>query len=286
MILLSKKIEDIRFFIPLYISKNGMLILNPIIYKKGMKLKMRNKRCPFCPMMFDDKHKFCHHISNVHNDQVPDDAEPLEFAYSLLVNKPIGRVCTVCRKNKVNFNQSSLKYDRLCDNPKCKEEYVKLVKGRMKDKYGKEHLLDTAEQQRKMIYNHPLAKDYKWDDEHTFRVIGSYEYNFLDYLKSIGWSPNDIIAPSPHDYYYTWKDGTKHLYIPDFYIPSLSLEVEIKESDNHHPRMEHSREIEYLKDAMMAKNAKQTAINYIKIVDKDYNDFFRDYVKSDNNQPE
>ena len=247
---------------------------------------MRNKRCPFCDLVFDDKQKFCHHVANVHNDQVPEDIEPLEFAYNLLVNKEPGRLCIMCKKNHVNFNPSTLKYERFCDNPQCKEEYVKLVKGRMVNKYGKEHLLNDPEMQRKMIHNHPLAKDFVWDDKHTFRVIGSYEYDFLNKLKSLGWSPNDVIAPSPNNYPYKWKDGTDHLYIPDFYIPSLTLEVEIKESDNTHPRMEHEREMEYIKDNMMKRMNKKTGVNYIKIVDKNYDDFMNDYVKSDNNQPE
>ena len=247
---------------------------------------MRNKRCPFCSMIFDDKQKFCNHVANIHNDQCPEDIEPLEFAYNLLVGREPGRLCIMCKKNKVNFNQSTLKYERFCDNPQCKEEYVKLVKGRMVNKYGKEHLLNDADMQRKMIYNHPLAKDFIWDDKHKFRVIGSYEYDFLNTLKSLGWSPNDVIAPSPNNYPYKWKDGSEHLYIPDFYIPSLSLEVEIKESDNTHPRMEHEREMEYIKDAMMKRIGKSKSINYIKIVDKKYDDFINDYVKSDNNQPE
>lgn len=247
---------------------------------------MRNKRCLFCSMIFDDKQKYCHHVAKIHNDQVPDDAEPLEYAYSLMVGKPVGRTCIMCHKNPVNFNQSTLKYERFCDNPECKDAYVKLVKGRMVNKYGKEHLLNEAEMQRKMIYNHPLAKDFVWDDDHTFRVIGTYEYDFLNTLKELGWSPNDVIAPSPNDYWYKWHDGTTHLYIPDFYIPSLSLEVEIKESDNTHPRMEHSRDIEHLKDQMMMKRMKKSAMNYIKIVDKNYTDFLNDYVKSDQNQPE
>ena len=137
-----------------------------------------------------------------------------------------------------------------------------------------------------MIYNHPLAKDFIWDDQHKFRVIGSYEYDFLNKLKSLGWSPNDVISPSPNTYPYRWKDGTEHFYIPDFYIPSLSLEVEIKESDNTYPRMEHEREMEYIKDNMMKRMNKSTGVNYIKIVDKNYDDFMGDYVKSDNNQPE
>lgn len=247
---------------------------------------MRNKHCPFCSLVFDEKHKFCHHIANMHNSQVPEDMEPLEFAYGLLVNKTPGRLCIMCKKNNVNFNPSTLKYERFCNDPKCKEEYVRIVKGRMMNKYGKEHLLNDPEMQRKMIKNHPLAKDFVWDEDHVFRVIGTYEYDFLNKLKSLGWSPNDVIAPSPHDYMYKWKDGSSHLYIPDFYIPSLSLEVEIKESDNTHPRMEHEREMEYIKDNMMKRLNKETGINYIKIVDKNYDQFMEDYVKSDNNQPE
>lgn len=247
---------------------------------------MRNVRCPFCERSFDDKQKFCHHIAKTHNDQVPDDAEPLEYAYSLMVGKPMGRLCIMCRKNPVNFNQSTLKYERFCSDPKCKDEYVKQVKGRMVNKYGQEHLLNDADMQRKMILNHKLAKDFVWDDEHTFRVIGSYEYDFLRYLKELGWSPNDVICPSPNNYWYKWADGSTHLYIPDFYIPSLSLEVEIKESDNTHPRMEHERDMEYRKDRMMARTSNQTKRHYLKIVDKKYDEFMDDYVKSDTNQPE
>lgn len=247
---------------------------------------MRNTSCPFCPKIFNDKHKFCHHIASKHNEQVPEDAEPLEFAYSLLVHKPIGRLCVMCKKNPVKFNSETLKYARLCDNPECKEAYVKLMKDRMVKVYGQEHLLNDADMQRKMIYNHPNARDFIWDESHKFRIIGTYEEDFLRMLRSIGWSPNDVIAPSPNNYWYKWKDGTLHLYIPDFYIPSLALEVEIKESDNKHPRMEHSREIEYLKDARMHAEEKKTNIHYIKIVDKNYTDFMQDYVKSDMNHPD
>lgn len=247
---------------------------------------MRNTRCPFCSKLFDDKHKYCHHIASKHNDQIPEDQEPLEFAYSLLVHKPTGRRCVICQQNPVQFNQQTLKYARICDNPACKESYVKLMKARMVKVHGQEHLLNDADMQRKMILNHKNARDFIWDDKHKFRIIGTYEEDFLRKLRSIGWSPNDVIAPSPNNYWYKWKDGTIHLYIPDFFIPSLSLEVEIKESDNKHPRMEHEREMEALKDKRMRDEERKTSIHYIKIVDKNYEEFMRDYVKSDTNQPE
>lgn len=248
---------------------------------------MRNTKCPFCEKIFNDKHKYCKHIAMIHNDQIPEQYEPLEYAYSLLVHKDPGRLCVICRKNPVHFNQETLKYERFCGDPKCKEEYAyNIAKRRMVNKYGSEHLLDDADTQRKMIHNHPNATDFKWDDKHVFRVIGSYEIDFLKKLQELDWSPADIIAPSPNNYYYRWKDGSIHLYIPDFYIPSLCLEVEIKEGTNQHPRMEHAREMEHLKDAYMAVDSRKNGIHYIKIVDKNYDEFMRDYVKSDTNAPE
>lgn len=246
---------------------------------------MRNTRCFFCTSIFNDKHKYCHHVAMKHNDQIPEEYEPLEYAYSLLVHKPVGRLCTECRKNSVHFNQETLKYERLCSR-ECEERYITKMKSRMVRVYNKEHLLNDPDMQRKMLFNHANAQDYKWDDTKTFRVIGSYEVDFLDELKSLDWSPNDIICPSPNNYWYKWKDGTTHLYIPDFFIPSLSLEVEIKESNNTHPRMEHNREIEYLKDNRMSLETKRSNINYIKIVDKSYDEFIKTYVKSDTNKPD
>lgn len=250
-------------------------------------ITLKRRQCPYCNNVYVDKQSFCHHIINKHNDQIPEECEDgLEFAYAKLVNKPIGRLCTQCRTKPVHFNNETLKYERLCNDPKCKEDYVHMMKSRMMHVYGKEHLLNDADMQRKMMINHADAKDYVWDDQHKFRVIGTYETDFLDHLKKMDWSPNDIIAPSPNNYWYKWDDGTTHLYIPDFYIPSLSLEVEIKQGGYNDSFMIHNRQIEHKKDLRMQKEAAQSGINYIKILDKKYDEFDDEYVKSDNNQPE
>ena len=39
---------------------------------------------------------------------------------------------------------------------------------------------------------------------------------------------DDVMTPSPHTYYYEYG-GEKKFYIPDVYIPSLNLEIEIKQ---------------------------------------------------------
>ena len=50
--------------------------------------------------------------------------------------------------------------------------------------------------------------------------------------------------------------------------------------------MEHSREIEFLKDKRMRAETNTNGINYIKIVDKKYDEFIENYVKSESNKPE
>ena len=131
---------------------------------------MRNTRCYFCSMIFNDKQKYCNHIAMKHNDQIPDECDPLEFAYSLLVNKPIGRLCTECHKHYVHFNTESLKYERICDDPACKESYTRMMKERMMKVYGKEHMLNDADMQRKMIYNHANAHDYSWNEKYKLKT--------------------------------------------------------------------------------------------------------------------
>ena len=247
---------------------------------------MRNRMCPFCSYVINDKQKYCNHIATLHNDQIPYDCEPLEYAYSMMVNKPTGRLCTECHMNNVHFNQEALKYERLCDDPKCRESYVAKVKGRMRNKYGKEHLLDDPNVQRDMVDKHPNSKDLVWDAKHVFRTVSSYEEDFLIKLKSLDWSPDDILLPSPHTIYYKWKDGSPHFYIPDVEIISLNLIVEIKQGSFNSSYMEHNREIEQLKDNAARVYCKNNGMHYIKILDKNYEEFMSEYVKSDLNQPE
>jgi len=81
----------------------------------------------------------------------------------------------------------------------------------------------------------------------------------------------------------------KKFYIPDFFIPSLDLEIEIKDGgDNpnmHHKIQKIDKEKEKLKDEVMMS---QNTFNYIKIVNKNYEPFFEFLFKmkerlSDNN---
>ena len=87
---------------------------------------------------------------------------------------------------------------------------------------------------------------------------------------------SDVMAPSPHTYYYTYE-GEKHFYIPDFFIPSLNLEIEIKDggdNPNNHQKIQAVDKVkERLKDNVMKSNSNN--FNYLKIVNKENKKFFK-----------
>ena len=111
------------------------------------------------------------------------------------------------------------------------------------------------------------------DKIHETQYTGTYELSFLEFLDSVmNFDPEDLIAPSPHTYYYEYE-GEKHFYIPDFFIPSLNLEIEIKEGTNMHPKnLAVDKVKERLKDEVMRTNS--SSFNYLKIVEKNNIKFF------------
>ena len=84
------------------------------------------------------------------------------------------------------------------------------------------------------------------------------------------------MAPSPHTYYYMYENK-KHFYIPDFYIPSLNLEIEIKDggdNPNTHGKIQAVDKVkERLKDEVMSSN--RNTFNYLKIVNKENEKFLK-----------
>jgi hypothetical protein len=145
----------------------------------------------------------------------------------------------------------------------------------MKNKYGKECLLDDPEQQKKMLENRKISGKYKWTDGKSLTpYTGSYEREFLEFLDYVmNMNPSDVFGPAPQIFHYTFE-GKDHFYIPDFYISSLNLIIEIKDGgdnpNNHHKIQEVDKKKEAIKDKIMAE---QKEFNYLKVVDKDYSIF-------------
>jgi hypothetical protein len=234
---------------------------------------MKVIKCPFCDRRFDDQTQFSEHLEKKHNDEIPKDMEPYQYYVYLKTGKDHG-TCVMCKKD-TKWNPKTMKYHRFCENPTCREKYIEMFRTRMIGKYGKVTLLNDPEQQKKMLANRKISGEYVWSDHiHKTPYTGSYEKEFLKFLDLImDFPPSDVIAPSPHTYYYEYE-GTKHFYIPDFFIPSLDLEIEIKDGgdnpNNHHKIQDVDKVKERLKDEVMQKNG---ALSYLKIENKDHKKF-------------
>lgn len=240
--------------------------------------KVKYYRCPECNKIYNSLKPWETHMTNCHPELIPEGWTPARYFYFLQTKKDRGH-CIIC-KEETEWLESRMKYARFCNNPACKEQYREQFKSRMIGKYGKVELLSDPEQQRKMLLAKKNSGYYELSDGSKIEYVSSYEKHFLmmmDHLFRI--HGNDIMGPSPHTYYYNYvnpedkeNEGRK-FYIADYYIPSMNLEVEIKQNTSTHPKILRVDKVkEKCKDEMM-KTIK--SVNYIKIVDKNYEDFFK-----------
>lgn len=233
--------------------------------------------CPVCKKKFNSLNGWGNHMDTLHPKERPKGYSTSRFFYFIKTGRTHG-LCRTC-KGKTTWNEHSMKYNQYCDNPKCKEIYSKMAKERMLKVHGKIHLLNDPEQQKKMLSHRHISGIYKYNDGTEFGFVGSYEFNFIKMLDTIDWPSCDIISPSPHVYFYKYEnkidpnnEGEK-FYIPDFYIPTLNLEIEIKQQTSTNQKFnEINRVKEKLKDEIMNKNKD---VNYIKINDNDFSTFYK-----------
>lgn len=240
--------------------------------------------CKLCDSYFKDMDAFVAHLEKKHYEMIPPEMSAWQFAYNMKTGKQHGS-CIICKK-PTTFNEVTHKYNRFCLDEKCKQEYIEMFRKRMIGKYGKVHLLNEPTQQKVMLSKRKISGTYTWSDRHHTSVYtGSYEKEFLQFLDLImNFNPEDVITPSPHTYYYKHLD-TDRFYYPDVFIPSLNLEIEIKDGgDNpnmHSHRQGVDAEKEKLKDAIFISN--KSSFNYLKIVNKDHTQFFK-YLEEVKNQ--
>jgi hypothetical protein len=180
------------------------------------------------------------------------------------------------------FNVTTGRYERFADE-RAREAYREMFKRRMKQKYGKVHLLDEPEQQKKMLSNRSISGEYKWEDGTTTPYTGSYERKFLEYLDVyLDWdNPGDVMGPAPMTFPYIDAEGNQRFHIPDFYITSLNLIVNIKASDNTHYRL---RDID--DERAQDEAVKKSNFNYLKMYDNNFDKFLEIIEMIKNQQPQ
>jgi hypothetical protein len=244
------------------------------IVTEDTKLRVPNKviKCPVCRKPFTSKEALENHVLTVHPDLLPDGMGPAQFIFNIRNKKDHG-TCTVCRINKTEWDPDANRYNRFC-SPECRNKYILEAKKRMMDVYGKTHLLDSMEHQKKMLEGRRISGTYTFESDNTkIPYTGTYELDFLRFCdQTFGFGGKDIIS-CPHTFEYTLSDGSRHGYMPDFFLPNFGLIVEIKDggdNPNKNPQMQLTRDKVEAKDEVM-KNQKE--FSYIRITNKEYSSF-------------
>lgn len=229
-------------------------------------------KCPLCEKIYVQKKSLYDHIEITHPEQLVNiSPAQIYFNYKNHYKLDKGNGKCIIDGKPTKFNEQTERYERLCENPKCKEAYRKMFSDRMKRIHGTDNLLNNPEQQKKMLEHRKISGTYTWSKGNTkTKYTGSYEKDFLTFVDLImGWdNPNDIMMPAPQIIDYK-LNGKPHFYIPDVYITSLNLIIEIKSKDNQHYRLR-DIETEKAKD----KRIQELEYNFIKIYDKKYAIFF------------
>jgi len=142
------------------------------------------------------------------------------------------------------------------ENPFQSEEIKDKIKQGYIEKYGVEYPAQVKEIHEKQQKNSFYSRKYK----HTnINYRSSYEFDFLEkYYNEF----SDIVNGPTLRYKYNNKNK---IYYPDFYIPSLNLIIEIKNSY----LLEKDKDKLILKE----KTVKDNGFQYIMIVNKDYYQF-------------
>lgn len=243
--------------------------------------RTENSRCMVCNKVLKNKEGLIQHLENKHRNMIPEDWSAQRYECYLRTGKVEGH-CIYCGE-PTGFNESTGKYYRLCKKQECRKKCSDFADRNMIGKYGKTTLFDDPDFQRKVIYSKKNSGTYFFSDEFDPRIQyevlydSSYGRDFLemcDYFLYM--NGQDILGPSPHTYYYEYE-GKPHFYIPDFYIVSLGLEIEIKDGGNNpntHPNVVRVAKVkEQLKDDLM-RSLEGSGIRYIKICNKEYQQFF------------
>jgi hypothetical protein len=181
------------------------------------------------------------------------------------------RQCVMSKK-PTQWNEVAGRYERFHSDVE-REEYRKMFLERMQRVHGKNHLLNDPNQQRAMLANRRISGTYNFQDGTAKTYTGKEELAALEYLDGVlNWPEYDIQCPAPQNIYYKDRNGRDHFYIPDIWIESLNLIIEIK-GEEHNGYRARDIHIEQTKDDVL----KTSSYNYFKVEDRNYEDLL-DYI--------
>lgn len=234
----------------------------------------RKYRCPYCDNHIS-RDNLPSHIEDKHEDMIPKDMTPLQITFNT-INKKNHGVCTICR-NESPWNEQKGRYDRICEKKSCHDTYVKTMKSRMINKYGREHNLNDADVQSMMLKNRKISGTYIWSDSTKFSYCGTYEKTLLEFLdKVLLCKSEDIITPGPViDYTF---NGENHQWITDLYYIPYNLCFDVKDGGSN----PNTRPMEEYRNKQTAKEIaikEQGKYNYIRLTNNDFTQLFEIFLE-------
>lgn len=238
----------------------------------------KSAKCKICGKKYVSKQALIDHIDKAHSANIPEGWNVARYENFLRTGKTEGH-CVYC-KTETGWNDATGKYNRMCGSEKCKKIAREKASKNYIGLHGKPYSINNPEQQKKMVYGRKNSGKYIFEGEDGKEYVAMYDSSYgRDFFEMIdtllSWDGADIIAPSPHTYWYEYE-GKKHFYIPDAYSTSLNLEIEIKDggdNPNNHPKIQAVDKIKEQKKDEVMKSLKGQ-VNYIKICNKDYTGFF------------
>lgn len=233
---------------------------NPATYKRY--------KCYTCGRRFSEYNQLYKHTIKDHSDLTANEPDIDRYLYEM--RNPGPHICVICKKNPCVWDKNKKKYLRMCDNPECKRVYRENFRKNMKKRYGTDNLLKDPERQAIMLANRKISHVYTFKDGITINCVGKYELDFINYCENVLHLTSEDVIPAPpstYTQYYDPLDKKNHIYIPDFYMPKYNLVIEIKDGSKYPIESKYKAE---LKGKAVVKLNKY---NYIKIVDKQYDNF-------------
>lgn len=224
-------------------------------------------KCPYCELRIE-RDKLAGHIVKKHEDMIPEGYTASRVAFNAINKKEKG-YCTVCRK-EAPWNEDKRRYERICDDPKCKSAYIKMTEERLQKSRGvtKQEMLSDPEFQDKMLKHRSISGTYKFSSGGSIDYVGTYEKKFLEFMDEfLNVKASDIQAPGPTIEYYF--EGKKHFWITDFYYIPYNLVLDIKDGgDNPNNRQMPEYRAKQAAKEKAIKDGKQ--YNYIRLTNNQF----------------
>lgn len=223
---------------------------------------------PLDKKKFSSKGAMYSHIEDTFPELLSTDVSPARLYFNLKYKKSEGR-CVMTGK-PTQWNETTERYERFADD-KAAEAYREMFKKRMQKKYGRTHILDDPDQQKKMLDSRRISKPYIWNDNTKTMANSVLETKFLELLEGTYNFTSKTLAEPPTIYYPLDRETTA-FYLPDFYIPSLNLIIEVKGYNPHYQQRDKHKE--KLKEDATIKEG----FDFIQVNDGNYLEFHKYFL--------